>query len=55
MNREARKKALRYFFGKVVEPLGFKFTPDDELAEFLLDQESRWRPSMASPSVPAGR
>lgn len=39
MNRDARKKALRHFFGKVVELLGFKFTPDDELAEFLLDQE----------------
>ena len=39
MNAEARKKALRHFFAKVVEPLGFKFTPDAELAEFLLDQE----------------
>jgi len=39
MNPTSRKKALRHFFGKVVEPLGFKFTPDAELAEFLLDQE----------------
>jgi ferredoxin-thioredoxin reductase catalytic chain len=39
MDREGRKKALRHFFGKVVEPLGFKFTPDEDLAEFLLDQE----------------
>ena len=39
MNTESRKKALRHFFGKVVEPMGFKFTPDAELAEFLLEQE----------------
>ena len=39
MNAESRKKALRYFFAKVVEPMGFKFTPDHELAEFLLEQE----------------
>jgi ferredoxin-thioredoxin reductase catalytic chain len=39
MNTESRKKALRHFFSNVVEPMGFKFTPDAELAEFLLDQE----------------
>ena len=39
MSVESRKKALRYFFAKVVEPLGFKFTPDHEFAEFLLEQE----------------
>ena len=39
MNVASRKQALRYFFRKVVEPMGFKFTPDVELAEFLLEQE----------------
>ena len=39
MNIQSRKKALRYFFEKVVEPLGFKFTPDADLVEFLLEQE----------------
>jgi ferredoxin-thioredoxin reductase catalytic subunit len=39
MTIESRKKALRHFFAKVVEPMGFKFTPDAELAEFLLEQE----------------
>ena len=38
-NVESRKKALHYFFGKIVEPLGFKFTPDEELMNFLLEQE----------------
>jgi len=39
MEAESREKALHYFFAKVVEPLGFKFTPDVELVDFLLDQE----------------
>ena len=34
MEAESRKKALHYFFAKVVEPLGFKFTPDAELVDF---------------------
>jgi ferredoxin-thioredoxin reductase catalytic chain len=39
MNTESSKKALRHLFAKVVEPMGFKFTPDTDLAEFLLEQE----------------
>jgi ferredoxin-thioredoxin reductase catalytic subunit len=39
MDTEPRKQALRYFFEKVVTPLGFKFTPDADLVEFLLEQE----------------
>ena len=39
INVESRKKALHYFFSKVVDPLGFKFTPDEELMNFLLEQE----------------
>ena len=39
MDTEARKKALQYFFDKVVGPMGFKFTPDVELKDFLLEQE----------------
>ena len=39
MSTEARKKALRVLYGKVVEPMGFKFTPDEEMADFLLEQE----------------
>ena len=39
METEARKKALHCFFDKVVGPLGFKFTPDVELRDFLLEQE----------------
>ncbi|MCX6659967.1 MAG: ferredoxin:thioredoxin reductase [Candidatus Bathyarchaeota archaeon] len=39
MNIESRKKALRYMFQKVIEPLGYKFSPDEELVNFLLEQE----------------
>jgi ferredoxin-thioredoxin reductase catalytic chain len=39
MNIKSRKKALRFFFEKVVKPMGFKFTPDNDLVEFLLEQE----------------
>jgi ferredoxin-thioredoxin reductase catalytic chain len=39
MNPESRKKSLRYFHNRVVESLGFKFTPDADLADFLLEQE----------------
>ena len=39
MDTGSRKEALRYFFDKVVLPMGFKFTPDGELADFLLEQE----------------
>ncbi len=39
MNLDARKRALRQLFTRVVEPLGFKFTPDEDLADFLLEQE----------------
>ena len=39
MNSGSRKNALYFFFEKVVRPLGFKFTPDTELMDFLLEQE----------------
>ena len=52
MNPEARKKALRHFYEKVVEPMGFKFTPDSELAEFLLDQEVKLEEKHGVPFCP---
>jgi ferredoxin-thioredoxin reductase catalytic subunit len=39
MTVESRKKALHYFFEKVVDALGYKFTPDADMADFLLEQE----------------
>ena len=39
MNPDKRKEALRYFFQRVIEPLGYKFSPDKEMVDFLLEQE----------------
>jgi ferredoxin-thioredoxin reductase catalytic subunit len=52
MNIESRKKALRQFFAKVVGPMGFKFTPDAELAEFLLEQEVKLEVKHGVPFCP---
>ena len=52
MNSESRTKALRHFFGKVVTPLGYKFTPDAELADFLLEQEAKIEEKHGVPFCP---
>jgi ferredoxin-thioredoxin reductase catalytic chain len=39
MTIESRKRALYALFAKVVDRLVYKFTPDDELRNFLLEQE----------------
>ncbi|MCX7919569.1 MAG: ferredoxin:thioredoxin reductase [bacterium] len=52
MNSESRKKALRYFYQRVVEPLGYKFSPDTELVEFLLEQEVKLEQKHGSPYCP---
>jgi ferredoxin-thioredoxin reductase catalytic chain len=36
---DARKRALRALHARVVQPLGFKFSPDDEIVDELLEQE----------------
>ena len=52
MKAESRKEALRYFYAKVVDPLGYKFSPDTELVEFLLDQEVALEQQLESPFCP---
>lgn len=52
MADEARKEALRYLFERVVRPLGYKFTPDDELADFLLEQEVKLEQDHGAPFCP---
>jgi len=52
MNLQSRKNALRYFFTKVVEPMGFKFTPDADLVEFVLEQEVALQSKHGSPFCP---
>ena len=52
MNSEARKASLRFLFTRVVEPLGYSSTPDDELADFLLEQEVKLEGKLGSPFCP---
>jgi ferredoxin-thioredoxin reductase catalytic chain len=39
MNGERRKQDLRFFFQPIVDTLGYKFSPDEEIVDFLLEQE----------------
>ncbi|MFQ5427947.1 MAG: ferredoxin-thioredoxin reductase catalytic domain-containing protein [Thermodesulfobacteriota bacterium] len=36
---EQRKKALKFLFEYVVDLMGYKFSPDEEEVDFLLEQE----------------
>lgn len=36
---EKRKQRLREMFQRVINPLGYKFSPDKEIVDFLLEQE----------------
>jgi ferredoxin-thioredoxin reductase catalytic subunit len=47
-----RKESLRYLYERVVSPLGFKFTPDEELADFLLEQEVKLELDLGAPYCP---
>ena len=52
MGSEARKLALRYLFDRVVQPMGFKFTPDEELADELLEAEVKLEQDLEAPYCP---
>lgn len=52
MEVESRKRALRYFFTKVIEPLGYKWAPDEELVDFCLEQEVQLEMKFGSPFCP---
>ena len=52
MGDEGRKEALRYLYGRVVGPMGYKFTPDEELADFLLEQEVKLEQDLGAPFCP---
>jgi ferredoxin-thioredoxin reductase catalytic chain len=47
-----RKESLRYLFQRVIEPLGYKFTPDEELADFLLEHEVKLEQDHGAPLCP---
>jgi ferredoxin-thioredoxin reductase catalytic subunit len=49
---EPRKKALRFLFEYVVDLLGYKFSPDEEEVDFLLEQEVLIEAREGSPYCP---
>jgi ferredoxin-thioredoxin reductase catalytic chain len=52
MNIARRKKALRFLFQPIVDSLGFKFSPDEELVDFLLEQEAALEEKHGIPFCP---
>ena len=52
MGSAERKASLGYLFERVVDPLGYKFTPDEELADFLLEQEVKLEQDHGAPFCP---
>ena len=52
MGSAERKDSLRYLYERVVAPLGYKFTPDEELADFLLEQEVKLERDLGAPYCP---
>ena len=49
---ESKKAALRFLYERLVDPLGFKFSPDAELVDFLLEQEIKIEEDKGSPFCP---
>lgn len=52
MDSEARKETLRFFLQRVVDPLGYTFTPDEEVVDFLLDNLVTLEREHGSPFCP---
>ncbi|MDA8130021.1 MAG: ferredoxin:thioredoxin reductase [Elusimicrobia bacterium] len=52
MSLQARKAALRFLFAPVVDRLGYKFTPNEEDADFLLEQEAAIEAETGIPYCP---
>ncbi len=48
----SRKEALKYFFRKTIDPLSYKFSPDEELVDFLLEQEVKLEREHGVPFCP---
>lgn len=52
MNTEKRKEAFRSWYTKVAEALGYKFHPDEEMVDFLLEQQVHIERKHGSPFCP---
>ncbi len=47
-----RKEALRFLFEYVVDLLGYKFSPDEDTVDFLLEQEALIEARSGAPFCP---
>jgi len=47
-----RLERLHYFFDRIVKPMGFKFTPDQELVDDLLATELKFELDLGAPFCP---
>ncbi len=52
MNINARKEALRFLFRPIADKLGYKFTPVEEDADFLLEKEAEIEAETGIPYCP---
>lgn len=52
MSATSRKEVLRDYFGRIVALLGFKFSPDVELVEELLEAEVELERRFGAPYCP---
>ncbi len=52
MGSAERKESLHYLFERVVEPMGFKFTPDEAMVDELLEQEVQFEHDLGAPYCP---
>lgn len=50
-----RKQALHYLWERIVDQIGYKFTPDEELVDFLLEQEVALEEKFEAPYCPCQR
>jgi ferredoxin-thioredoxin reductase catalytic subunit len=52
VNLGSRKKALRFMFAPIADKLGYKFNPEEEDVDFLLEQEAELERKYGIPYCP---
>jgi ferredoxin-thioredoxin reductase catalytic chain len=52
MDVASRKQDLKFLFGPIVDALGYMFSPDEELVDFLLEQEVKLEEKHGVPFCP---
>jgi len=52
MDTGKRKEQLKVMYQRVIDPLGYKFSPDEEIVDFLLEQEVQLENEKGNPFCP---